>query len=251
MPNQEKLKIDFEEGYIYIEGPPEQVKQAQQKLSTEIRRLGNEYCSDVMHVATNLHRHIIGRRGELGLKIKFKVDLELNLFSVNKLKEEHDVQISVPNESSRSDQIRLEGKKENVEKVRAAISEIVSKQEKKAHEDEERRKKAVQEGKTNGPVPADEPDVRIQVEVDPRFHRHFIIRGAEVLREIQTACGCQISFPKQETGEKLVNIRGPKTGVEKAKKRIIEVVTDLVSWFYKVLKKKFVETLGSANPNPA
>lgn len=49
-------------------------------------------------------------------------------FSVNKLKEEHDVQISIPNESSRSDEIRLEGRKENVEAVKEAIAEIVSKQ---------------------------------------------------------------------------------------------------------------------------
>lgn len=66
MPNQDKLKIDFDEGIIYIEGPPEMVKQAQAKLSSEIARLGSEYCSEVMHVAPQLHRHIIGRSGTLG-----------------------------------------------------------------------------------------------------------------------------------------------------------------------------------------
>lgn len=222
VPNQDKLKIDFDDGIIYIEGPPEQVKQAQSKLSAEISRLGDEYCSDVMHVAPNLHRHVIGRSGAL----------------VNKLKEEFDVQISVPNESSHSDQIRLEGKKENVEKVREAIADIVTKQEKKTQEEDEKRKKAATEAATadgsgkasNGPVPAEEPHVNAQMEVDPRFHRHFIVRGAEVLREIQAQCGhCQISFPKQETGDKIVSIRGPKSGVEAAKKRILQVVADLES----------------------
>jgi hypothetical protein len=66
----------------------------------------------------------------------------LQFSSVNKLKEEFDVQISVPNESSHSDQIRLEGKKENVEKVREAIADIVTKQEKKTQEEDEKRKKA-------------------------------------------------------------------------------------------------------------
>jgi hypothetical protein len=66
IPNQEKLKIDFDDGIIYIEGPPEQVRNAQSKLSAEISRLGNEYCSDVIHVAPALHRHVIGRSGTLG-----------------------------------------------------------------------------------------------------------------------------------------------------------------------------------------
>jgi hypothetical protein len=68
--------MDFDDGIIYIEGPPDQVKMAQQKLSAEIGRLGNEYCSDVMHVAPHLHRHVIGRSGALGEC--------LHIFKINK-----------------------------------------------------------------------------------------------------------------------------------------------------------------------
>jgi len=67
VPHQENLRLDFEEGLIYIEGPPEEVLQAKQKLSKEITRLGNEFCSEVMHVAPSLHRHIIGKSGSVGL----------------------------------------------------------------------------------------------------------------------------------------------------------------------------------------
>lgn len=56
-----------------------------------------------------LHRHIIGRNGA----------------QVNKLKEENDVQISVPGEKMNSDEIRVEGRKDGVENVRKAILEIV------------------------------------------------------------------------------------------------------------------------------
>jgi hypothetical protein len=193
----------------------------------------------------------------------FKLML-LQFSSVNKLKEEFDVQISVPNESSHSDQIRLEGKKENVEKVREAIADIVTKQEKKTQEEDEKRKKAATEAATadgsgkasNGPVPAEEPHVNAQMEVDPRFHRHFIVRGAEVLREIQAQCGhCQISFPKQETGDKIVSIRGPKSGVEAAKKRILQVVADLVGEKNKhllLINNPFsVSQSGVPNANPS
>lgn len=70
------------------------------------------------------------------------------------------------------------------------------------------------------------------MEVDPKHHRHFIIRGAEVLREIQRQFNCQISFPKQETGDSMVSIRGGKGQVQKAKARIEEIVEDLVSRFW-------------------
>jgi hypothetical protein len=55
---------------------------------------------------------------------------------------------------------------------------------------------------------------------------------SEVLKEIQSQCGnCQISFPKQETGDKMITIRGPKNGVEDAKKRIQQIVDELVKKF--------------------
>lgn len=44
---------------------------------------------------------------------------------MNKLKDENDVQISIPNESSNSDEIKIEGKKDGVQKSVAAIKEIV------------------------------------------------------------------------------------------------------------------------------
>ena len=71
-----------------------------------------------------------------------------------------------------------------------------------------------------------------QLDVDPKHHRHFILRGAEVLRDIQSNCGnIQISFPKQETGESIVTLRGHKDHVEAAKKRILAIVEELVIFF--------------------
>nr|CAD2180551.1 unnamed protein product [Meloidogyne enterolobii] len=219
VPHQENLRLDFEEGLIYIEGPPEEVLQAKQKLSKEITRLGNEFCSEVMHVAPSLHRHIIGKSGSV----------------VNKLKEDFDVQIFVPNESLKSDLIRLEGKKENVEKVREQIADLVDKQQKR-QQPPQTLNNNIQNNNTQNGVKSkmEQPtdvEVREQLEVDPKHHRHFIVRGAEVLREIQSQCGnCQISFPKQETGESTVIIRGFKENVENAKKRILAIVEDLEAY---------------------
>ena len=50
-----------------------------------------------------------------------------------------------------------------------------------------------------------------------------------MLKEIQSQCGnCQISFPKQETGESMVTLKGHKDSVEAAKKRILDIVEELV-----------------------
>lgn len=68
------------------------------------------------------------------------------------------------------------------------------------------------------------------MDVDPRYHRHFIIRGAEVLKQIQKQFNCQISFPKQETGDTLVTLRGREENVQNAKARIEEIVDELVCY---------------------
>jgi hypothetical protein len=71
---------------------------------------------------------------------------------------------------------------------------------------------------------------QIQVDVPPKHHRHFIVKGAEVLRKIQSQCGdCQISFPKQETGDSAVTIKGNAKYVEEAKKLILDKVHELVT----------------------
>jgi hypothetical protein len=54
----------------------------------------------------------------------------------------------------------------------------------------------------------------------------------EVLKEIQTQCGnCQISFPKPDSTDKFVTVKGPKEKAEAAQKRILDIVADLVSDF--------------------
>ena len=46
-------------------------------------------------------------------------------FSVSKIKEETGVQITIPNESTNSDEIKIEGNKDGVKKAIAEISEVV------------------------------------------------------------------------------------------------------------------------------
>ena len=68
------------------------------------------------------------------------------------------------------------------------------------------------------------------ITVDPKFHRHFVIRRGEVLRHIGDEYGgVAVSFPRSGTNSDKVTIKGAADCVEGAKKRILDIVADLVS----------------------
>ncbi|KAI6197512.1 ViGiLN-like protein [Aphelenchoides besseyi] len=190
VPKQDRLNVEFEDGgVIYIEGPPEAIKSASTALQKEIDRLTKEMASEVVKVPSYLHRHIIGRQGA----------------SISKIKNDFDVQITIPDEHKGSDEIKIEGRKEN-----------------KMPKDQQ-----------PPAVPAEETE-RTTIDIDPRFHKNFVSRGAEVLREIQQKhSGVIISFPKQETNDSKVQIRGPKTGVQAAIKELNSRVNDFERRGYK------------------
>lgn len=78
------------------------------------------------------------------------------------------------------------------------------------------------------PALSAEETFKVQTDVDPKWHKHFVLRGAEVIREIQDKFpGVIISFPRQDAADTKVHIKGPKPGVDLAKKRIEEIVEDL------------------------
>lgn len=65
--------------------------------------------------------------------------------------------------------------------------------------------------------------------VEPRHHRHFVIRRGQVLREIaEEYGGVMVSFPRSGTQSDRVTLKGAKDCVEAAKKRIQEIIEDLV-----------------------
>ncbi|XP_054242308.1 vigilin isoform X2 [Indicator indicator] len=64
--------------------------------------------------------------------------------------------------------------------------------------------------------------------VDPKHHRHFVIRRGQVLREIADEYGgVMVSFPRSGTQSDKVTLKGAKDCVEAAKKRIHEIIEDL------------------------
>jgi hypothetical protein len=174
VPNQDKLKIDFEDGgVIYLEGSPDAVNAASQSLESEIERLSKDLSSEVINVPATLHRHIVGRNGSL----------------VTKLKNENDVQISIPDESKGSDEIRIEGKKDGVKKAIAAIKEIVQRLENEKSRD---------------------------IIIEQRFHGQLIGKHGENINKWRQECpSVTISFPDAMVKSEIVNLRGDKKEVDK------------------------------------
>lgn len=123
--------------------------------------------------------------------------------NIKKLREKYpNVRIMFPTEHDNDNKIWLLGKTDEVE----AVKKIYEKQITDLNE-----------------------TVEIHVNVDPKWHRHFVLRNAEVIREIQDQNGgVIISFPRQNSNDSKVSIKGSKNCVESAKERILEIVDDLV-----------------------
>ena len=65
--------------------------------------------------------------------------------------------------------------------------------------------------------------------VEARHHRHFVCRRGQVLRELaEEYGGVAVSFPRTGTHSERVTLKGAKDCVEAAKRRIQEVIEDLV-----------------------
>lgn len=121
---------------------------------------------------------------------------------INKIRESHDVRVMFPRETDEDKEtIHLLGKKEDVAQVKQELESLIQ-----------------QLNET----------VEDHVEIDPKYHKHFLVRNAALLKEIQAANGgVTISFPRGDAPAATVTIKGIKQGVESAKARMEEIVEDL------------------------
>lgn len=67
--------------------------------------------------------------------------------------------------------------------------------------------------------------------IEPRHHRHFIQRQFQVLHEIADEYGgVVVSFPRGNQRSDLVRLKGAKDCVEGAKKRLADIIAELVGY---------------------
>lgn len=261
VPNRERMQISFEQdGAIYLEGPPDDVKQAQSSLSKEIERLTEEMSSEIVKVHPSLHRHVIGRGGSL----------------ISKIKDESGVQISIPNEQTNSADITVEGTKEGVKKAIDDIMEIVKRIENEKSRDiliEQRFHKQIigTKGETiqkfreqfpslvfSFPDPGKKSDIinlrgdknevdkafkqltalnkellesnyQVIVPIFKEFHKHIVGKGGANIRKIREDTQTRIDLPDGESGEDKITITGKKVNVDKAVEQLTKIQNELAN----------------------
>lgn len=122
---------------------------------------------------------------------------------IEALRLETGTRIVFPSENDRDcETITIMGKKENVERAKQQLEKLIRDL---------------------------DLTVTAEMEVDPKHHRHFVARRAEVLREIKAQYGgVDVSFPRSGSDSHTVTLKGAKECVDAARARIQEIVDGLV-----------------------
>lgn len=125
--------------------------------------------------------------------------------SIKKIRDSTGARIIFPSTDDQDKEvITIIGKKENVETARQQLEAIIREVNNNAES---------------------------EMDVAPKYHRHFVARRGDVINKISEECGgVTISFPRSsEIDSTRVTLKGPKEGIEAAKQRINEIIGELDS----------------------
>merc|ERR1712241_954477 len=177
---------------IKIEGPPSDAEKAKEILESQANELVTKMDFCEIDVDAKYHKHIIGKGGS----------------TVNKLKQEADVMINIPDDRASSNCIRIEGNKDGVSKAKEELESLVSKMQ------NEREKDLI---------------------IEARFHRQLIGPKGENIQKIRDEFeAVQISFPDLGSKSDIVKLRGPCDDVEKCGRTLSKMYKDLLENNYQV-----------------
>ncbi|CAG5097692.1 Oidioi.mRNA.OKI2018_I69.XSR.g15189.t1.cds [Oikopleura dioica] len=170
---------------IWIEGPPAGVKAAKAALTQLANKIADE-AADKIILKRRFHRQIIGQGGE----------------NIKKLRDQFpNVNISIPDENSKSDEIAIRGPSKELAKAKEVLSKM-------ARDIEER-------------------GFRLEVPILKRFHRNIIGKNGSNITRIREATNCQIELPKEDTDSEIITIIGRKADCEKAQREIRKIEKEL------------------------
>ncbi|XP_054160891.1 vigilin-like [Oppia nitens] len=175
---------------VSISGPKDCVQKAKKLLIDTSNEQQINNHSDEIKIKPELHRYLIGKNGA----------------NIRKVRDSTGVRVLFPTAKEEStedrDIVYISGKKEEVKKAKQMLETMVKDLE-KVVEDEMR--------------------------VDPKYHKHFVAKRGEKLKQIgDDFGGVLISFPRsaQRDSDRVV-IKGSKDCVEGAKQRILDIIADL------------------------
>merc|ERR1712179_551445 len=151
---------------------------ARDALEAQAKELTTNMSYAEISVDAKYHKHIIGKGGS----------------TVNKIKQDSDVMINIPDTEHGSTTIRIEGNKEGVERAKTELTVMVTKMENEKEKD---------------------------LIIEARFHRQLIGPKGENIQKIREEFeAVQISFPDLGSKSDIVKLRGPRDDVEKCGRQL-------------------------------
>lgn len=174
---------------VTIRGPKEEVEKAKRTLVEMSNEKNLSGYTETIRSKPEHHRFLIGRNGA----------------NIRKIRELTGARIIFPSDTEANskdrDLITIVGREEAVKKARQEL---------------ETRIKEL------------ESVIELEMQVDPKYHRHFVARRGELLHDISDQYGgVTVSFPRSGVDSNRVVLKGAKECVEQAKSRIEEIVADL------------------------
>ncbi|XP_017280693.1 high density lipoprotein binding protein a isoform X2 [Kryptolebias marmoratus] len=128
--------------------------------------------------------------------------------NINRIKELHKVTVRIPPDNEKSNLIRIEGDPQGVQEAKKELLELASRME------NERTKDLI---------------------IEQRFHRAIIGQKGEKIKEVRDKFPeVIINFPDPAQKSDIVQLRGPKTEVEKCSKFMQKIVAEMVENSYSV-----------------
>lgn len=252
--NLPKVHVEFEDTQIKIEGPPEEVEIAYEKIDAIAKDLVAKFIFVELTVDPKYYKHIIGKSGA----------------NVNRLKDDLNVIINVED----SGQIRIEGERKGVEQAKSELETMVKKLENEKEKDvmiEQRHYKSIigskgenireirekfnqvqisipQHGdkrdivKIRGPKDdverchkhlmklvrdLSETSFQAEVPIYKQFHKFVIGKGGANIRKIREETQTRIDLPAEGDKNEVIIITGKKENVEEAKEKIRKIQDEL------------------------
>uniref|UniRef100_A0A4W6D806 Vigilin n=1 Tax=Lates calcarifer TaxID=8187 RepID=A0A4W6D806_LATCA len=220
-----KVHIEFTEGEdkITLEGPTKDVQMVQSQIEAIVTDLVSRMDYAEISVDPKFHRHLIGKGGVNSKYTKdwcadlwtvqlyrhsFQTTFLLTYFIVNRIKELHKVTVRIPPDNEKSNLIRIEGDPQGVQEAKKELLELASRME------NERTKDLI---------------------IEQRFHRAIIGQKGEKIKEVRDKFPeVIINFPDPAQKSDIVQLRGPRTEVEKCSKFMQKIVAEMVENSYSV-----------------
>ncbi|KAB5555835.1 hypothetical protein PHYPO_G00038720 [Pangasianodon hypophthalmus] len=257
-----RVHIEFTDGEerIILEGPTEEVEQAQAQIQEIINDLMSRMDYTEINIDQRFHRHLIGKNGA----------------NINRIKELYKVSVRIPQDSDRCGLVRIEGDPQGVQRARRELVDMAQRMENERTKDliiEQKFHRTIigQKGEKIKEVREKFPEViitfpdqsqksdivqlrgpknevekcakflqkllvelvessySISVPIFKQFHKNIIGKGGANIKKIREETNTKIDLPTENSESETIVITGKRSNCEAARDRILAIQRDLAN----------------------